>query len=298
MRPEQIEFFQSHLEDCRLCPRRCGVNRLASEVGFCRAGTSLKVASHCLHIGEEPPISGTRGSGTIFFAHCNMACVYCQNYPISQIGHGNYVEIEDVAGMMLALQARGAHNINLVTPTHFLPQIVQAIDQGRQRGLIIPIVYNASGYELPETIRMLEGMIQVYLADMRYATNEYGIKYSNAPDYPACNRLAIKEMLVRVGHLRCQNGLAESGLVIRHLVLPSMISETEKILEFISNEVSKDTAVSLMSQYFPANKAGLYPELNRKITKAEYQAALALLEQYGLENGWIQDRDSSSPPVA
>ncbi|MFH1220954.1 MAG: radical SAM protein [Candidatus Eisenbacteria bacterium] len=298
MGKERLDFFRSHLEACSLCPRACGVNRLAGEIGVCRAGARLKVASHCVHIGEEPPISGKRGSGTIFFSHCSMACVYCQNYPISQLGHGNYVEIEDLAGMMLSLERRCAHNINLVTATHFLPQIVAAIDLARQRGLRLPIVYNDSGYERPEIIGALEGVVQVYLADMRYATAEAAAKYSGAPDYPAFNRLAIKEMLARVGNLRCRDGAAEGGLIIRHLMLPSLLAETETILEFISSEVSRDATVSLMTQYFPANKAHLYPELNRKITKEEYEAAVALLDRFGLDNGWVQDTESSSPPVA
>lgn len=298
MRGDQRDFFSSHLEACRLCPRKCGVNRGAGDAGICRAGAKLKIASHCIHIGEEPPISGTAGSGTIFFSHCTMACVYCQNYPISQLGHGNIFEAEDLAGMMLGLQAGGAHNINLVTATHFLPQIVVAIETARTKGLRLPIVYNDSGYELPETIRMLDGIVQVYLADMRYASPEYAAKYSGAGDYPEVNRLAIKQMLASVGHLKCRDGLAQSGLIIRHLVLPSLLSETHKILQYISEEVSRSTAVSLMSQYFPANKAHLYPEISRKITKSEHQSAVDLLGRYGLENGWVQDPDSFGRPVA
>jgi putative pyruvate formate lyase activating enzyme len=295
---EQRDFFRSHLEACRLCPRKCGANRLAGETGVCGAGARLKVASHCLHTGEEPPISGSRGSGAIFFSHCSMACVYCQNYPISQLGHGNYLEVEDLAAIMLGLEARGAHNINLVTPTHFLPQIVEALHLARHRGLLVPIVFNDSGYELPETIRMLEGVVEIYLADMRYASSDCAAKYSGAGDYPAANTLAIKQMLTSVGQLRCRAGLAQSGLIIRHLVLPSWLSETRKVLEHISTEISPSTAVSLMSQYFPANRANLYPEINRRITRLEHQTAVQLLDEYGLQTGWVQDPDSSSTPVA
>jgi putative pyruvate formate lyase activating enzyme len=298
VRGEQRDFFSAHLEACRLCPHECGANRRAGEVGICRAAAKLKIASHCIHIGEEPPISGRTGSGTIFFSHCTMACVYCQNYPISQLGHGNVVEVEDLAGMMLELQAGGAHNVNLVTATHFLPQTVEAIDLARKRGLRLPIVYNDSGYELPETIKMLDGIVQVYLADMRYASRRYSAKYSGAGDYPEVNKLAIKQMLASVGHLKCQDGLARSGLIIRHLVLPSLLSETQKILQYISEEVSRSTAVSLMSQYFPANKAHLYPELSRKITRSEHESAVDLLCRYGLENGWVQDPDTHGRPVA
>jgi putative pyruvate formate lyase activating enzyme len=295
---EQVDFFRSQLEACLLCPRRCGVDRLRGATGACGAAADLKVAASSVHTGEEPPISGRTGSGTIFFAHCNMACVYCQNFPISQLGYGNPTGIEDLAGMMLDLESRGASNINLVTPTHFLPRIVEAISVARHRGLMLPIVYNSSGYELAETVRMLEGIVQIYLADMRYATSEPAARYSNAPDYPAHNRAAISEMLARVGHLRLRRGVAESGLIVRHLVLPSLALETQKVLEYVANHISRATAVSLMSQYFPANRAHLYPELARKITPAEYDAAVSLLERYGLENGWIQDPNLPGSPVA
>lgn len=295
---DKLDLFRSHMASCELCPRRCKANRLAGETGFCRAGTAVKVASHCLHTGEEPPISGTRGSGTIFFSLCSMACVYCQNYPISQFGHGNFVSIEDLAGMMLTLEQKGAHNINLVTPTHFLAQIVEAIAIARRRGLGVPIVYNASGYERREIIGMLDGVIQVYLADMRYWTDRSAGKYSAASDYPSAARLALAEMLRRVGPLRSTDGLAESGLIVRHLLIPSLLGETREILRFIAECLSKDTPISLMSQYFPANRAHLYPELNRRITAEEHAAVLALLDEFGLDNGWVQDPAAPASPVA
>jgi putative pyruvate formate lyase activating enzyme len=295
---ERLDFFKSHMTSCELCPRRCRVNRLAGETGFCRAGATVKVASHCLHTGEEPPISGRRGSGTIFFSLCSMACVYCQNYPISQIGHGNFVRTEDLAGMMLTLERRGAHNINLVTPTHFLAQIVEALKMARGRGLTVPIVYNSSGYERQEIVAMLDGVIQVYLADMRYWSDTSAGKYSAASDYPSANRLALAAMLQRVGPLRTTGGLAETGLIVRHLLIPSLLGETRQILRFISEHLSKDTAISLMSQYFPANRAHLYPELNRRITDEEQASVLALLDEFGLENGWVQDPGAPASPVA
>jgi putative pyruvate formate lyase activating enzyme len=298
MASETIDFFRSHLEACELCPRRCRVNRLAGETGLCRAGATVKVASHCVHTGEEPPISGSRGSGTIFFSHCSMACVYCQNYPISQMGYGNEVGKDELAGMMLDLEARGAHNINLVTPTHFLPGIVEAVIAARTKGLGVPIVSNTSGYETPEVVAMLGKTVQVYLADMRYANGEAARKYSGAADYPERNRVAVRAMLDAVGHLRCRGGVAESGLIVRHLVLPSMVSQTRGILEFVSRELSSQTAVSLMSQYFPANKANLYPEINRKISSDEYQTAVSLLEEFGLGQGWTQEPGPSDSPVA
>jgi putative pyruvate formate lyase activating enzyme len=194
----KADFFRSHLENCQLCPRMCGVNRLRGELGFCMAGNKLKIASYCLHFGEEPPISGNRGSGTIFFAHCNMRCVYCQNFPISHMGHGNHVEPAGLASMMLELQTAGAHNINLVTPTHFLPRIVEGLLEARADGLTLPVVYNSSGFERPETVRMLSGLVQVYLVDMRYSTEKSARRYSKAPDYPRYNRLAVREMLSQV----------------------------------------------------------------------------------------------------
>ncbi len=301
-RQEQIDFFKAQLEACNLCPRRCGVNRLKGETGFCEAGAGLKVASHCLHTGEEPPISGRRGSGTIFFSHCNMACVYCQNFPISQLGHGNDVTTEDLAGMMLHLQAEGAHNINLVTPAHYLTGTVEAIFAARDRGLKIPVVYNSSGYESVETIEMLDGVVQIYLVDMRYSTSESARRYSNAPDYPHHNRLAVRRMLDQAGQLETdggtENGIATRGLIIRHLLLPTLLPETRDILTFIARELSPETAVSLMSQYFPANPAEVHPEINRRITEEERTEAIQILTDCGLENGWIQEPGRPSGPVA
>jgi putative pyruvate formate lyase activating enzyme len=292
------DYFESNLQHCLLCPRKCGVNRLKGEQGYCRAGTEVMVSSITVHTGEEPPISGTAGSGTVFFSNCTMCCVYCQNYPISQLGHGNVMAPEDLASAMLRLEARGAHNINLVTPTQHLPGIARSIAEARRRGLTLPVVYNTSGYECPETIRMLEGIVDIYLADMRYSDPEAARRYSDAPDYPQVNRLAIRAMFDTVGLLECRSGVATSGLVIRHLVLPGEIAGTEATFEFISRGVSRDVHVSLMCQYFPANRALEIPELSRRITRAEYRRALDLLARFGLENGWIQDMDGKSQPVA
>ncbi len=295
---EVLEYFQSHLENCRLCPRQCGVNRLKGERGYCRAGADVKIASYCLHMGEEPPISGTNGSGTIFFSHCSMSCVYCQNYPISQLDYGNTKTESELVEIMLELQSRGAHNINLVTATHFLPRIVPAIAVARSRGLTIPIVYNTSGYERVETIRMLAHTIDIYLADMRYSNNDFALKYSNAPSYVDYNRLAIKAMYEAVGDLRLERHIATRGLIIRHLILPNEIAGTAETLKFISGKLSTQIHISLMSQYFPANRAHLYRELNRKITKREYARAVELLTKYGFERGWIQEIDAPPRPIA
>jgi putative pyruvate formate lyase activating enzyme len=298
MTGEPLDFFRAQLEDCTLCPRRCGVNRLKGEAGFCKAGTTVKVASYCLHFGEEPPISGSNGSGTIFFAGCSMACVYCQNYPISQLGHGNEVSRERLAAMMLDLEHRGAHNINLVTPTHFMPGIVDAIFSARRLGLKIPIVSNSSGYERTETVEMLKDIIQVYLVDMRYSSVQSALKYSDSPDYPYHNRLAVKRMLDQVGPVKCTGGVATHGVIIRHLLLPSLMPETRETIDFISKTFGPDVPVSLMSQYFPANRAHTYPELNRKISTREYRDAVTLLELSGIGDGWIQDPTTATGPVA
>ena len=295
---ETRDFFGANLEDCRLCPRECGVNRRKGERGFCGAGAEIKVSSLTVHRGEEPPISGHAGSGTVFFTNCNMRCAYCQNYPISQLGHGNRITPGDLASGMLRLQARGAHNINLVTPTQHLPGVVLALTEARAKGLRLPVVYNTSGYESARTVRMLGDLVQIYLADMRYSEPEMGLRYSDAPDYPLHNRLAVRQMLEITGHLVCDRGIGVRGLIIRHLILPGGIAGTGATLEFIARELSPRVHVSLMCQYFPANRAHTLPELSRRITEAEYQEALDLLSRYGLENGWIQDLEADIPPVA
>ena len=295
---EQLDYFEAQLEHCMLCPRECGVNRLRGEVGFCNAGDRARVASHCLHRGEEPPVSGSRGSGTIFFSRCSMRCVYCQNYPVSQMGYGNDIDVSDLAGMMLDLQQRGAHNINLVTATHFLPQAVAAIGKARAAGLKVPIVSNTSGYERAETVRMLEGLVQVYMVDMRYSRGESSARYSQTPDYPQHNRAAVREMVERTGPLRCRDGLAVGGVMIRHLLLPTLVDETREILGFVSMDLSVSVPVSLMTQYFPANRAVEYPEIDRKITSAEYEEALLLLDTLRIDDCWVQDPEARTSPVA
>ncbi len=294
---EQLDYFKTQLEHCTLCPRECGVNRLKGEIGFCGAGGRARVASHCLHRGEEPPVSGSRGSGTIFFSNCTMRCVYCQNYPISQMGYGNDIDVSDLTDMMLGLQKRGAHNINLVTATHFLPHAVEAIVKARSYGLKIPIVSNTSGYERSETVRMLEGLIQVYLVDMRYSRCESSTRYSQTPDYPEYNRAAIRQMVDLVGPLECRDGLAVGGVIIRHLLLPTLLAETGEILRFVSTELPASVPVSLMAQYFPAHRAAEYPEIDRKITSAEYRTALNLLDSLEIDDGWVQDPQAGTGPV-
>jgi len=285
MRPDTEKL----LSNCSVCPRRCGVNRMKGEVGFCRSGFLPKVASYNLHFGEEPPISGSRGSGTIFFSNCNMRCVYCQNYPISQFGVGNEVEIAELADMMLSLQSRGAHNINLVTPTHFVPQILEAVGIAKKSGLSIPIVYNTSGYESVETLHLLDGVVDIYLVDMRYSDNENALRYSSCPDYVEVNRQAVLEMHRQVGDLLLdKDGVAKKGVIVRLLVLPNGISGTEDNLRFLLENVGNAVYISLMSQYFPAYRSREFPLLSRRISAEEYTRVVELLEALGFENGWVQ----------
>jgi len=279
------------LESCRVCPRECGVNRLKNDkLGFCRSGLNPVISSVSPHHGEEPPLSGTKGSGTIFFANCNLRCVYCQNYPISQMGNGEERSPGELACQMLWLQEQGCHNLNLVTPTHFMPQILKALDIARERGFKLPIVYNTSGYDSLESLRLLDGIVDIYLPDMRYSDDRTSLKYSIAPHYSEINRAAIKEMYRQVGNLVMdENGIAKRGLIIRHLILPCGLSGTERIMKFLAEEISKDVYISLMSQYFPAYKAGEHGEINRRITEKEYDAAYDIKMKYGLKNGWVQE---------
>lgn len=280
----------SSLESCNICPRKCKVNRLKGQKGFCKTALKPKICSYFAHHGEEPPISGTRGSGAIFFSHCNMACCYCQNYKFSQAGEGREVESQDLANFMLQLQKEGCHNINLVTPTHIMPQILKALIIAIEKGLKIPLVYNTSGYELPETIKLLEGIVDVYLTDMRYADNDAAIKYSQAPGYPKYNQDSVKEMHRQVGIAKFdKQDIIQSGVIIRHLVLPEGISGTKKIMQFISGKISKEAYISLMSQYHPYYKAAGHKPINRLISYEEYLNAQAIMEKYGLHNGWTQE---------
>ncbi|MEO0129495.1 MAG: radical SAM protein, partial [candidate division WOR-3 bacterium] len=243
---ELIAEFYKMLNPCRLCPRECRVNRLAGELGNCKAGINPKVSSYHQHFGEEYCLVGKFGSGTIFFAHCNLHCVYCQNYDISQHGIGREISIERLAEMMIELQALGCHNINLVTPTPWVPQIVVALSLAQQNGLKIPIVYNCGGYESIETLKMLEGIIDIYMPDIKYGDNEKGEKYSKVPDYWDVVRQALKEMHRQVGDLVIENGIAKRGLLIRHLVLPNGIADSKNCLAFIANEISKNSFVNIM----------------------------------------------------
>lgn len=279
------------LLSCELCPHKCRVNRISGEQGKCRSTAQVMVSSYNAHFGEEPPLSGVQGSGAIFFTNCTLHCRFCQNYPISQLGNGNQVTISELAAMMMDLQKRGCHNINLVTPTHFVPQIIAALAQAREQGLSIPIVYNTSGYEAVNTLKLLENIVDIYLPDAKYANDLIARKYSSAHNYFTALKDSLKEMHHQVGDLKVdRHGIARSGLIIRHLILPDNLAGTDKILPWIAENISKNTYISLMSQYFPAYLATKDPQLSRGITREEYCDAKTILKRCGLENGWLQQK--------
>jgi putative pyruvate formate lyase activating enzyme len=281
------------LARCSLCPRACGVNRLEGKVGYCRAGADPVVASWNVHHWEEPPISGTRGSGTIFFTHCTGRCIFCQNYPISQLGAGNAVSVERLAEMTVELQEKGCHNINLVTPTHFVPQIVMALPHAISSGLHIPLVYNTNGYDSLETLRLLDGLVDIYLPDAKYADDTVAHRLSGFQGYVEANRAALREIVRQVGDelILNEEGIAVRGMIVRHLVLPDGLAQSEAVLSWLAQELSPRVYISLMDQYFPAHRAVGDPILGRKITTEEYAAALDAFERAGLENGWRQEHD-------
>jgi putative pyruvate formate lyase activating enzyme len=275
---------------CELCPRRCGVNRFEGERGFCAAPGELVVSSIFPHHGEEPPLSGTGGSGTVFFTHCTLKCVFCQNYQISQEQEGRAVSVEELAGKMLGLQEQGCHNINLVTPTHFLPWVVRALQKASDSGLRLPVVYNCGGYELVETIDLLKDVVDIWLPDMKYGDNVPAERYSAAPDYVEVNQAAIRRMFRQVGPLRCDaEGIAHRGLCIRHLVLPNDQSASRAVLAFLKNTFDpQDVTISLMAQYRPFYKSERHPPISGCLTPAEYGPIKAAFVEAGF-GGFYQE---------
>lgn len=284
----KIKAAYKLMESCRLCPRKCGVNRLKGETGFCKAWLLPMISSFHAHFGEEPPISGRNGSGTIFFTHCSLRCAFCQNYPISQLGEGKEASIEELAGMMLKLQKEDCHNINFVTPTHYMPQILEAVFIAKKKGLSVPLVYNCGGYESLEALKILDGVIDIYMPDMKYSDNSQSKKYSSAPDYFEVSKKAVKEMHRQVGDLKVVKGIAKKGLLIRHLVLPDGLAGSKKIFDFVVKELSPDTYVNIMAQYYPCHLADRFPELLRRITHREYIDTLKLAKKKGLSGGFRQ----------
>ncbi|MFH8108611.1 MAG: radical SAM protein [Candidatus Aenigmatarchaeota archaeon] len=287
---ERIEKLYKILEKCELCPRKCHINRLVGEKGVCRSGLKLKISSFFPHFGEEDVLVGTHGSGTIFLSNCSLRCVYCQNYEISHLGEGKEFSEEEVSEMMLSLQKMGCHNINLVTPTHFAPQLVKAIKIAGEKGLRLPIVWNCGGYENVKVIKLLDGIVDIYMPDIKYGSNEGAKKYSDPPvqDYWDRCKEAVKEMYHQVGDLKVENGLAIRGLLIRHLVLPNNIAETFNVLNFIAKEISPNSYVNIMSQYYPAGKVLLKPEKYPELTKSireDYKKAIELAFKFNLIRG-------------
>jgi putative pyruvate formate lyase activating enzyme len=280
---DRISTAHSILSACVLCPRACGVDRTKDERGFCNGGALAKVSSFGPHFGEESPLVGRRGSGTIFFAGCNLGCCFCQNYDISHLAQGREVTIDELALMMLNLQEGGCHNINLVTPTHFVPQVMEAVMAAASRGLEVPIVYNCGGYETVETLRMLEGVVDIYMPDFKFWDGSSSQRYCDAPDYPLACKSAVREMHRQVGDLLMKNGLAKRGLLVRHLVMPGKLRETEEIMKFLAQEISVDTFVNVMDQYRPCYHADRFPEIGRRLTGDEFGNALEVAARAGLK---------------
>lgn len=278
------------LEKCQICPRDCKVNRLLGNKGYCKCDDKIKVALVSIHDYEEPCISGKNGSGTVFFSNCNLNCVFCQNYEISQEGKGKEVTIERLAEIFIEQQSRGVNNINLVTPTMYVYQIIEAIKIAREKGLKIPIIYNSNGYENVETIKLLEGYIDVYLPDLKYYSDLISVKYSKAPHYFEIAKEAIKEMLRQVGNpVFNDEGIIQKGVIIRHLVLPNHIQNTKNILKWIKENLNEGVYVSVMAQYFPTYKAKEIEGLDRKLTNKEYKEVEKYLYSLDIENGYMQD---------
>lgn len=278
------------LNKCKICPHQCGVNRNINQLGRCKSNANVKVALVSSHMYEEPCISGIHGSGTVFFSNCNLNCKFCQNYEISQEGKGEEITVERLAEIFIEQQNKGLHNINLVTPTIYVEQIKLAIDIARSKGLSIPIIYNSNGYESIETIKSLEGYIDVYLPDLKYSNNEIAKRYSNVNNYFEIATEAIKEMQKQVGSVGFdENGMIKKGVIIRHLILPNYVLNTKNVLKWIKNNMPDDMYVSVMTQYFPTYLAKGEEMLNRKITRKEYREVKKYLETLGMENGYIQE---------
>ncbi len=280
----------SSIEKCEICPHNCKVNRLEGKIGRCKATDKVKIALASVHNFEEPCISGTNGSGTVFFSNCNLKCVFCQNYKISQQGLGKEISIEELADIFIEQQNKKVENINLVTPIMYIYHIIEAIKIARKKGLNIPIVYNTNGYENVETIKKLNGYIDIYLPDLKYYDNDLAFKYSGIKNYFENATEAIKEMYNQVGApVLDENGIMKKGVIIRHLVLPNNLQNSKDVLKWINDNIDNKVFVSVMAQYFPTHRAKDFPELNRKLTKEEYEEIENFLYSLNLDNGYIQE---------
>ena len=299
---QRVEALERLLENCTVCPRDCLNNRLNNEIAACYSGRLPIVSSYTAHFGEEPPLVGTKGAGNIFFGNCNLRCVYCQNYQISQTHKEqlkNEITHERLAEIMLELQGRGCHNINFVSPTHFAPQMARSIFIAAEQGFNLPIVYNTNAYDAVEVLKLLEGVVEIYLPDLKYADDDSGYQYSKVRSYKEYSRRALKEMFRQTGDelVFGQDGLLKRGLVVRLLVLPNDIGGVNESIEWIRDELSPRVAISLMAQYYPTHQAATNPRyilLSRRIRELEWLNATAALEELGMEEGWVQEFDGAS----
>ncbi len=283
------------LKSCELCNRSCKVNRLDGSVGFCKASEKIKVARAELHFWEEPCVSGSEGSGTVFFSHCNLGCVFCQNHEISQQYNGKEITIERLSEIFLELQEKKANNINLVTPTHYVPQIIEALNLAKSKGLSIPILYNTNGYDSLDTIKALDGLIDVYLPDYKYFSDKYAVNYSKAKDYTKNINAVISEMLRQVGTPQFdERGIIKKGVIVRHLMLPGLLFDSKKVIDDIFNSFGNDVYISIMNQYTPMHRANEYPEINRVLNPNHYDSLIDYALSIGVTNGFIQDSGTNS----
>jgi putative pyruvate formate lyase activating enzyme len=295
---QRVKAAYQRLRSCDLCPHECGVDRITGKIGICRSGLLPKIAAASIHRGEEPPISGSNGSGTIFFSGCTLHCLFCQNFPISQLGNGEVLTTRELAARMLRLQRQGVHNVNFVTPSHFLPQILAALWLAIPQGFALPLVWNSSGYEKVDALELLDDVVSLYLPDMKYSSEAEAVALSGVRGYRDINRKAVREMLRQVGQLQIDDqGIATRGLIVRHLVLPEGRAGSAETLPWIAANLGPDTHVALMSQYFPAGKAAERAGIDRPVNPQEYDAAVEALEAASLENGWVQELDAERQPV-
>lgn len=292
---ESLKQIQLHMRDCTLCPRACHANRLAGQVGFCGQTAELTAARAALHFWEEPCISGTKGSGTVFFSGCSLRCVFCQNHDIALGEKGKPVSLDRLADVFLELESAGAHNINLVTPTHFIPQIRYSLMKAKEMGLSIPIVYNTGSYEEVDALRQLDGLVDIYLPDLKYFSSELSMSYSHAPDYFEKATAAIAEMYRQVGKPAFDThvGIMKRGIIVRHLLLPGQTKDSKKILRYLHETYGNDIYVSIMNQYTPLSHVSTIPKLNRKVTPEEYERVLRFAEAIGIESGFRQEGEAA-----
>lgn len=282
------------MSDCTLCPRNCHADKLSGSIGYCGQTAEIRAARAALHMWEEPCISAEEGSGTVFFSGCSVRCVFCQNHDIAVGQHGKIITGERLSEIYLELQEKGANNINLVTPTHYVPQIIESIENARKMGLTLPIVYNTSGYEKAETLRMLDGIVDVYLPDFKYMSAALAEKYSNAPDYADCAKSALAEMVRQTGKpVFDDRGVIQKGVIVRHLILPNCTEDSKKVIKYLYKTYGDDIFISIMNQFTPLDHTADYPELQRKITQAEYDEVVDYAVDLGVENGFIQEGETA-----